>query len=169
MLQPYLIQDSARVAPEEVVVVEPNPNHSPLRRSIGVPVPPSGASDLKMFDLSWLVLKSAWKQGVLSALPAVLVITFLAFPIVSALVRPLWSNPPAAPRCPSPHLAPHLAAPRAAPRRTSRHLAAPGGHAPRPLTTDPSRFFPAPPAGLRGPQLRSLQGHYGQAVALPQV
>ena len=162
MLQPYLIQDSARVAPEEVVVVEPNPNHSPLRRSIGVPVPPSGASDLKMFDLSWLVLKSAWKQGVLSALPAVLVITFLAFPIVSALVRPLWSNPPRGTSL-------HLAAPRAAPRRTSRHLAAPGGHAPRPLTTDPSRFFPAPPAGLRGPKLRSLQGHYGQAVALPQV
>ena len=162
MLQPYLIQDSARVAPEEVVVVEPNPNHSPLRRSIGVPVPPSGASDLKMLYLSWLVLKSAWKQGVLSALPAVLVITFLAFPIVSALVRPLWSNPPRGTSL-------HLAAPRAAPRRTSRHLAAPGGHAPRPLTTDPSRFFPAPPAGLRGPKLRSLQGHYGQAVALPQV
>ena len=161
MLQPYLIQDSAK-APEEVVVVEPNPNHSPLRRSIGVPVPPSGASDLKMLDLSRLVLKSAWKQGVLSALPAVLVITFLAFPIVSALVRPLWSNPPRGTSL-------HLAAPRAAPRRTSRHLAAPGGHAPRPLTTDPSRFFPAPPAGLRGPQLRSLQGHYGQAVALPQV
>jgi len=124
MLQPYLIQDSARVAPEEVVVVEPNPNHSPLRRSIGVPVPPSGASDLKMFDLSWLVLKSAWKQGVLSALPAVLVITFLAFPIVSALVRPLWSNPPRGTSL-------HLAAPRAAPRRTSRrtspHLATPRG------------------------------------------
>ena len=118
MLQPYLIQDSAKVAPEEVVVVEPNPNHSPLRRSIGVPVPPSGASDLKMLDLSRLVLKSAWKQGVLSALPAVLVITFLAFPIVSALVRPLCLNPPR-----------HLAAPR----RTSPHLAAPR-HAWRPRT-----------------------------------
>ena len=50
-------------------------------------------SDSKMLDLSRLVLKSAWKQGVLSALPAVLVITFLAFPIVSSLVRRLYLNP----------------------------------------------------------------------------
>ena len=116
MLQPYLIQDSASVAPEEILVVEPNLNHSPLRRRFGVPVPPSGASGLKMLDLSRLVLKSAWKQGVLTALPAVLVITFLAFPIVSALVRPLCSNPPAVPPRTSPHLA--------APRDTSRRLAA---------------------------------------------
>ena len=52
----------------------------------------SKASDPKMLDLSRLVLKSAWKQGVFTALPAVLVITFLAFPIVSALVRRLYSN-----------------------------------------------------------------------------
>ena len=43
----------------------------------------------KMLDLSRLLLKSAWRQGVLTALPAVLVITFLAFPIVSAMVRRL--------------------------------------------------------------------------------
>ena len=116
MLQPYLIQDSASVAPEEILVVEPNPNHSPLRRRFSVPVPKSGASGVKMVDISRLVLKSAWKQGVLTALPAVLVITFLAFPIVSALVRPLCSNPPAVPRRTSPHLA--------APRDTSRRLAA---------------------------------------------
>ena len=42
-----------------------------------------------MLDLSRLLLKSAWRQGVLTALPAVLVITFLAFPIVSAMVRRL--------------------------------------------------------------------------------
>ena len=93
MLQPYLIQDpSATVAPEEVVV-EPNPRNSFLRRRLNLVVPPSKVSDPKMLDLSRLVLKSAWKQGVLSALPAVLVITFLAFPIVSALVRRLCSNP----------------------------------------------------------------------------
>ena len=94
--QPYLIQDpSATVAPEEVVV-EPNPNHSPLRRRLTLlvaPLTPSKMSDSKMLDLSRLVLKSAWKQGVFTALPAVLVITFLAFPIVSALVRRLYSNP----------------------------------------------------------------------------
>ena len=93
MPQPYLIQDpSATVAPKEDVV-GPNPNHSPLRRRLNLLVPPSKASDSKMLDLSRLLLKSAWKQGMLTALPAVLVITFLAFPIVSALVRRLCSNP----------------------------------------------------------------------------
>ena len=83
MLQPYLNQDPSamvaprvRVAPKEVVVG-----------------PPSKPSDSEMLDLSRLLLKSAWKQGMLTALPAVLVITFLAFPIVSALVRRLCSNP----------------------------------------------------------------------------
>ena len=64
-----------------------------MRRRLNLLVAPSKASDSKMLDLSRLLLKSAWKQGVLTALPAVLVITFLAFPIVSALVCRLYSNP----------------------------------------------------------------------------
>ena len=49
--------------------------------------------NLKNFDLSRLVLISAWKKGIFTALPGVLVITFLAFPVVSSLVRRLGSNP----------------------------------------------------------------------------
>ena len=49
--------------------------------------------ETKNFDLSRLMLLSAWKKGVFTALPAVLVITFLAFPVVSSLVRRLSSNP----------------------------------------------------------------------------
>ena len=96
VLQPYLIhaatlsiQNTSGIVTPEEVVVEPNPSHSPLRRRLNLLVAPSKASDSKMLDMSRLVRKSAWKQGVLSALPAVLVITFLAFPIVSALVRRL--------------------------------------------------------------------------------
>lgn len=47
----------------------------------------------KNFDLSRLLLISAWKKGIFTALPGVLVITFLAFPVVSALVRRLGSTP----------------------------------------------------------------------------
>ena len=47
----------------------------------------------KSFDLSRLLLLSAWKKGIFTALPGVLVITFLAFPVVSSLVRRLGSNP----------------------------------------------------------------------------
>ena len=93
MLQLYLIQNTSGIVTPEEVVVEPDPSHSPLRRRLNLLVAPSKASDSKMLDMSRLVRKSAWKQGVLSALPAVLVITFLAFPIVSALVRRLCSNP----------------------------------------------------------------------------
>ena len=83
MLQPYLIQDRARVAsPEKVGLEESGAN--------------DGADDvknLKNFDLSRLMLISAWKKGIFTALPGVLVITFLAFPVVSALVRRLGSKP----------------------------------------------------------------------------
>ena len=83
MLQPYLIQDRVGAAsPKEVGLEESGANH--------------GADDvknLKNFDLSRLVLISAWKKGIFTALPGVLVITFLAFPVVSALVRRLGSNP----------------------------------------------------------------------------
>ena len=47
----------------------------------------------KNFDLSRLLDISAWKKGFFTALPGVLVITFLAFPVVSSLVRRLGSTP----------------------------------------------------------------------------
>ena len=90
MLQPYptdaatlLIQDQARKAPVGFMQSDPDDEAD------GTDI----TKETKNFDLSRLMLLSAWKKGIFTALPGVLVITFLAFPVVSALVRRLGSNP----------------------------------------------------------------------------
>ena len=91
---------SKRMPPVEAEAEEESRPSSPKKSGLSGRIEESGANDgaddvkdLKNFDLSRLVLISAWKKGIYTALPGVLVITFLAFPVVSALVRRLGPHP----------------------------------------------------------------------------
>ena len=122
---------SKRMPPVEAEAEEESRPSSPKKSGLSGRMEESGANDgaddvkdMKNFDLSRLVLISAWKKGIYTALPGVLVITFLAFPVVSALMRRLGSNP----------------------RGTSRPSQR---HAPRLLTTEPPPPRLSPPASRR--------------------
>ena len=122
---------SKRMPPVEAEAEEESRPSSPKKSGLSGRMEESGANDgaddvkdMKNFDLSRLVLISAWKKGIYTALPGVLVITFLAFPVVSALVRRLGSNPRGTSR-PSQRHAPRLLTtepppPRLSPRASRR-------------------------------------------------
>ena len=122
---------SKRMPPVEAEAEDESRPSSPKKSGLSGRMEESGANDgaddvkeMKNFDLSRLVLISAWKKGTYTALPGVLVITFLAFPVVSALVRRLGSNPRGTSR-PSQRHAPRLLTtepppPRLSPRASRR-------------------------------------------------
>ena len=119
---------SKRMPPVEAEAEEESRPSSPKKSGLSGRMEESGANDgaddvkdMKNFDLSRLVLISAWKKGIYTALPGVLVITFLAFPVVSALVRRLGSNPRGTSR-PSQRHAPRLLTTEPPPPRLSPRL-----------------------------------------------